>query len=162
MTLHAEDLPAGTVVPLGSHRVTAHEIVEFGRMWDPLPMHTDPEAARLGAFGGLIASGVHVFAIYQRLHVDGLLGRTAVIAGRRTKEMRLPLPTRPEDVLTGSVEVLEATMRPARGDAVVTTRSTLVNQDGKLVFDMIGEVLIRTRHTTPVDSRMTKLPPIGR
>jgi hypothetical protein len=65
----AEDLTAGMHFPSGAYTVSAKEIAEFARQWNPLPMHTDPEAAEAGFFGALIASGVHTFAIWQRLAV---------------------------------------------------------------------------------------------
>ena len=83
--LYAEDLVEGVVYELGIHRVSAAEIVEFGRSWDPLPMHVDEHAARRSPLGGLIASGIHTLAIYQRLQADALIARLAVVAGREVR-----------------------------------------------------------------------------
>ena len=47
------------------------EIVDFASRWDPQPFHVDDEWARDGVFGEVIASGVHSFAIFQRLAVLG-------------------------------------------------------------------------------------------
>ena len=81
--LYAEDLPVGSTVELGSHAVTLEEMLEFARQWDPQGFHTDPEVAAAGHFGEVIASGIHTLGIYQRLSVEGAVGRWAVIAGRR-------------------------------------------------------------------------------
>lgn len=144
-TLYADDLRVDSLVELGTHLVSEDEIIAFASDWDPQLMHIDPAAARSGPFGGIIASGVHTMAVFQRLHVAGLLGRTAVVAGRGMREMRLPAPTRAGDVVTGRVEIIEHRLRPHRHDAQVVVRGTLVNQNGELVFEMVGEVLIACR-----------------
>lgn len=144
-SMYAEDFPPGAVFALGSYNVTEAEIVEFARQWDPLPIHTHSETAQRSSFGGLVASGVHVLGIFQRLHVEALLGRTAVVAGRGTRELWLRAPTRGGDILTASVEFVENSPRRRRGDAAVTLRGTMVNQHGTLVFEMLGELLIQSR-----------------
>ena len=52
-----EDYPPGAVFEGGGIPVSEAEILEFARKYDPQAMHTDPEAAARGYFGGLIASG---------------------------------------------------------------------------------------------------------
>jgi acyl dehydratase len=147
-TIYAEDLQVGSVVGLRSRLVDEDEIVAFAADWDPQLMHVDPTVARTGPFGGIIASGVHTLAVFQRLQVDALYSRTAIVAGRTMREMRLHVPIRAGDVVTGSVEIREVRLRPHSHDAVVVTRGTLTNQDGALVFEMVGEVLIACRPPT--------------
>lgn len=146
-TLYADDFRVGAVVELGTHLVGEDEIIAFATQWDPQLMHLDPAAAGSGPFGGIIASGIHTMAIFHRLHVTKLLVRAAVIAGRGMRELRLPMPTRAGDVLTGRVEIIEHRLRPHRHDAEVVVRGTLVNQDGAVVFEMVGDVLIASRPT---------------
>ena len=52
-----EDYAAGAVYTAGAITVTESEIIDFARRYDPQPMHTDPDFAARGRFGGLIASG---------------------------------------------------------------------------------------------------------
>ena len=49
---YLEDFQPGDVHDLGEVTVTAEQIVEFGRLYDPQPFHVDPEAAAkaLGSF----------------------------------------------------------------------------------------------------------------
>ena len=86
----AEDLAVGDVVTLGTHEVTDVEILEFARSWDPQWFHLDVDAAAAGPYGGLIASGLHTMAIYQRLYVDST--QWAAIAGRGLPEVRFLRP----------------------------------------------------------------------
>ena len=100
-SLYGRDLHAGTSYPLGDHTVTHEEIVAFARQWDPQSFHVDDEAAATGAYGGIIASGIHTMAVFQRLAVLGVYGRWQVIARRRLKTVELRRPVRPRDRLTG-------------------------------------------------------------
>lgn len=109
--LYAEDLRPGAVFDLGSAKVSKEEILGFGRRFDPLPLHTDEDAAAASRFRGLIASGFHTVAVLQRLLVDAVLSRAAVIAGREISSLRMRAPVRPGDVLRGTMEILE--VRPA-------------------------------------------------
>ena len=68
--LYFEDHVPGSVRELGPAVVDEAEIVEFARRYDPQPIHSDPQWARSGPFGGLIASGWHTAAIMMRLLVD--------------------------------------------------------------------------------------------
>jgi len=75
--LYFEDFTAGQVYSLGAHRITAEEIIDFAREFDPQPQHLDPEAAKASILRGLAASGWHLSALAMRMIVDGLFSRTA-------------------------------------------------------------------------------------
>lgn len=72
MTRWFEDVVVDEPFPLGSHSFTEAEIVRFGRLYDPQSLHIDPEAAKAGPFGGLVASGWHTACIGHRRMVDAL------------------------------------------------------------------------------------------
>jgi acyl dehydratase len=137
--LHFEDFPPGRVFDLGSREVTAAEIIRFGRAYDPLPFHVDPEAPADGPYGGLIASGRHSAVVWMRLYVDAVLSRAAGMGSPGIEEIRWHRPVRPGDVLHGRVTVLEAApsrTRPQRG--TVRFDGELVNQDGALATTVRG------------------------
>lgn len=142
--IRVEDLRSGQVIALGSHPVTEAEIVEFARAWDPQDFHVDKELAAARAYGGLIASGIHTMAVYQRLCVDGVLRRLPVIAGKRLAETVFLRPVRPGDTLTGTMTV-DAVEFDDRGRALVTSTGELVNDDGKPVFRTVVEAYMRVR-----------------
>ena len=134
-----EDFEADQVVELGSHTVTAEEIVAFARQWDPQSFHVDEEAARDSVFGGLIASGWHTASLWMRLYVDSFLGSAASQGSPGIEELRWLAPVRPGDTLTGKVTVLETTpseRRPGRG--TVRIRGEMVNGDGVVVLSMLS------------------------
>src|SRR5690606_26878517 len=53
-----EDYRVGDVREYGTITVTEQQILDFARQFDPQLIHTDPEWAATGPFGGLIASGI--------------------------------------------------------------------------------------------------------
>ncbi|WP_145726698.1 MaoC/PaaZ C-terminal domain-containing protein [Nocardioides sp. J9] len=102
---YAEDLEPGTTYDLGTYEVTAEEIVDFATQWDPQDFHVDEEAARHGAFGGLIGSGLHSMAILQRLAVTRVLRGWSLIAGRSVSDVQMTSPLRPGMTVHGVLEV---------------------------------------------------------
>ncbi|WP_123447026.1 MULTISPECIES: MaoC/PaaZ C-terminal domain-containing protein [unclassified Rathayibacter] len=103
---------------LGRVTATEKEIVTFATALNPHTMHTDPEAARLGDFGGVIASGWHTTAIIMRLLVDHFPNERASVASPGVEELRWQQPVRPRDTLGGRFVVLSArpsASRPDRG-----------------------------------------------
>ena len=103
-----EDYAEGAVFTVGTMRVSEAEIVDFARKYDPQPMHTDPEAAARGYFGGLIASGWHTGAMMMRLFADNFLSPASSVASPGLDELRWLKPVRPSDVLSLRVTILEA------------------------------------------------------
>jgi acyl dehydratase len=135
---HFEDFHPGDTVELGSHTVTAAEIVAFATAWDPQTFHVDAKAAEESGFGGLVASGWHTSAIFMRLLVDGLLKKSSAIASPGVDELRWKKPVRPGDVLSARVTVFDAVpsrTRPDRG---------LVRHDG-IVTNQRGETVMTVR-----------------
>ena len=54
-TVFGRDLREGAAYDLGTQLVSEDDIVDFGRRWDPLALHTDRQAAASGRFGGVLA-----------------------------------------------------------------------------------------------------------
>lgn len=130
-----EDYVPGTVGVLGPVEVTAEEIVEFARRYDPQPIHVDAEAAARGPFGGLIASGWHTIALVMRVLVEHYLSPVAAIVSPGIDELRWKAPVRPGDVLSVRVTVLEAAVsrtKPDRG--LVRTHVEAINQRGEVAM----------------------------
>ena len=142
--VYADDLEVGRVYQLDSYTLTEDEIVEFAKTWDPQIFHVDKAAAEAGAYGGLIASGLHTLSIYQRLAVAGSFGEWNVIAGKRFSDVQFLRPVRPGDTLTGTL-VIDAVDIDPRGRALVTTTAELVNDRGAAVLSVTVDAYVRTR-----------------
>jgi acyl dehydratase len=133
-----EDFQRGDVHDLGQVTLTAEEIIEFGKQYDPQPFHTDAVTAKDSPFGGLIASGWLTAALFMRRYVEGLLNDSACAGSPGVDEIRYHQPVRPGDTLTARLTV-EGT-RPSFGHSdrgIVQPRCELLNTDGQPVFSMI-------------------------
>ena len=141
-----EDYAEGAVFTAGAMPVTEADIIDFARKYDPQEMHTDPEAASRGYFGGLIASGWHTGAMMMRLFADNFLSPASSIASPGLDELRWLKPVRPGDILSLRVAILEARRsrsRPEQG--VVRSFVEVLNQDGEAVMTLKPISLIRCR-----------------
>ena len=141
-----EDFVPGSVHEFGPVVVDEAEIIEFARQYDPQPIHTDPEWARTGPFGGLIASGWHTAAITMRLLVNQYLPPAASLASPGIDELRWHRPVRPGDELRVRVTVIEA--RPSRSKpdrGLLRSRIEVLEAGGSAVMTMIGLNIVRRR-----------------
>jgi acyl dehydratase len=148
--LYAEDFKVGMEFEFGSLTLTESDIIEFGRVYDPQLMHVSKTAAEASPWGGLIASGVQTVGIYQRLVVDALWNRAAVKAGKSI-HADLKRPVRPGATLTGKLVVQAVSLRPERGDGLVTTRSEIIDDSGAIVLILTLEGVLLMRPADPKD-----------
>ena len=128
-----ENFPAGEIVEYGAVEVTAREIVEFAREFDPQPFHVDQVKAK-AATGGLIASGWHTCALLLRMKCDAFLSRALVLEELGVEENRWARPVRPGDRLRVRRQTLEA--RPVAGAHAgeVEFLYEVVNQNGEVAM----------------------------
>ena len=144
--LHFEDFPVGEVLEFGNYLVTAEEIVEFAREFDPQPFHVDEEAAKASLLGGLSASGWHVCAIIMRMMVDGYYGRTASMGSTGIDDMKWIKPVRPGDRLSCRRTTLEARISAKRPEmGIVKLRYEIFDAVAEKKAEMTGINLIKVR-----------------
>ena len=141
-----EDFEPGEKVELGAVTVTEDEIVEFGRRYDPQSFHTDPEAAKDGPFGGLVASGWHTAALFMGLLVRTLLVDAASLGSPGVEELRWTAPVRPGDTLHGRVTITDVQPSSTNaGRGTVFTTSEMRNQDGVIVMTVRARTFFARR-----------------
>ena len=117
--------------------------MEFARVYDPIPLHTDEEYAKTTHFGGLIAPGVMSFmAIWAKYLEEDRFG-SELIAGKSTK-IEWFRPVYAEDVLTGRAEITALTRRNAK-NGIVEITIYAYNQHGELVLSNITEAVVKCR-----------------
>lgn len=145
-SLYFEDVEEGEVRELGSFTLSREEIVEFAERYDPQPIHTDPEFAEAGPYGGLIASGWHTASSCMRLIVEGILADAASMGAIGVDELRWLGPVRPGDTIDVRNEIIETNPSESRDDrGYVRNRTTGTNQDGDDVITMTGVNIIGRR-----------------
>ena len=144
-----EDYPVGSVYEFGSITVEEADVIAFARQFDPQDFHTDPEAAKNSAFGGLIASGWHTGALMMRLIVDNFLSTVASVASPGVDELRWLKPVRPGDVLSARVTILETRRSNSNRDrGIVRTFAEVLNQQREVVMDLKAVNIMLCRETT--------------
>jgi acyl dehydratase len=141
-----EDYIAGRVYEFGPITITEPEIIKYAKKYDPQYIHTDPEAASSGPFGGLIASGWQTAGLMMRLFVDHFLSSVASIASPGIDELRWTRPVRPGDELRIRITITETTRSRSKPDrGMVRTSVEVINQVGEIVMTLKAMNLLRSR-----------------
>lgn len=141
-----EDLTPGRVFESKPRTLSAQQIIDFAREYDPQDYHTDEEAARSSPFGGLIASGFQTAAVAMRLMCDSYLRETSCVGSPGLEELRWLKPVRPDDALRLRTTVLEQTpSNKLANRGTVKFRWELFNQKNEVVCSMVGRQLYLRR-----------------
>lgn len=136
-----EDFEVGAEIPIGTRQITAEEIIEFAREFDPQPAHLDANPR-----GGLDASGWHVCCISMRMMCDSYLLNSTSQGAPGVEYVRWIRPVLAGDTLTGKTRVVEKRVSRSRPNlGFVVVEHTLENQRGEIVTEMrnTGMFLLR-------------------
>lgn len=111
-TRYLEDFKVGEVMETAPVTLHADDIIEFAQLYDPQTIHTDPEAAKTGPYGGLIASGLQTIAVAfgQFIRLGHIVESS--LGGPAADDVEYSAPVRPDAELNTTVEVLE--VRPSK------------------------------------------------
>ena len=145
-TLYFEDLKVGYRFESPGVTITESQIIEFAMQYDPQPFHMNVEAAKKSIFGGLIASGIHTFAVTSRLLLMAGVFADSNLGGPGCDELRWLQPVKPGDTLRAVGEIVEirpSTSKPDRG--LVRVRYSALNQRNEEVLTMISDLIIARR-----------------
>jgi acyl dehydratase len=141
-----EDVEVGQVHRFGRYEVTAAEIVEYARQFDPQPFHLDEEAGRQSIFGGLIASGWHTAAMLMRMICDHAIPGAVTTGAVGFDDLKWLTPVRPGDVLSVETRVTDKIASRRRPDlGTVKIESRVLNQRDAAVMTLSSLVLYRRR-----------------
>ena len=141
-----EDYVPGAVHRFGEIRVTAQDIIDFARRYDPQDFHTDPEKAAQTIFGGIIASGWMTGSLMMRMYSEHYLTHNASLASPGIDELRWLEPVRPDDVLSTRVTIVEARRSASKPDrGLVRSKIEVLNQHDRVVLSMLAMNLVGCR-----------------
>ena len=147
--LYLDDLQVGQKFISGSYVMEESRMKAFAAEFDPQPFHLDEAAGRASLFGGLVASGWHTAAVTMRLLATGGLPFAGGLIGLGG-EGHWPRPTRPGDTLYVESEIIAISpSRSKPNQAIVTVRSTTMNQDGLPVYVLTAKILSFRRSLLP-------------
>ena len=144
--LYYENVEIGRAVAFGRTVVTAEEIVEFARAFDPQPFHLSEEGAKDSMVGRLCASGFHTCVLLMRMLAVELNSKGKPLGSPGLDEVRWLKPVFPGDVLAGRYTCKEKrVMRSRPGVGICRILFELVNQDGQVVMSWEGHQFLSLR-----------------
>lgn len=141
--MYFEDIKLNTTVELAPAVIEQDKMLDFARLYDNIPLHTDEEYAQKTPFGKRIAPGVMSFMSVWAKYLEADLFQEELIAGKSTKIEWLK-PVYAGDVLTGRVQVTGLTRRNARNGIVELTIAAK-NQNGETVLTNVTEAIVKCR-----------------
>ena len=141
--MYFEDIKLGMAVETAPALIEKEKMLDFARLYDNIPLHTDEEYAKTTPFGKLIAPGVMSFmSVWAKyLEVD-FFGRE-LLAGKSTKIEWLK-PVFAEDVLTGKATITNLVKRTPKNGLVEITIEAF-NQNGELVLKDVTEAVVKCK-----------------
>ncbi|NMP22709.1 MaoC family dehydratase [Sulfobacillus harzensis] len=143
--MYFEEFRPGTAYTLRPIEVTEQAILQFASVFDPQRIHLDPEFARKGPFGGLIASGYHTLSwVWSRWIEANVLGDESM-GGPGLDRVEWLAPVRPGDTLTTVVTITSVRRSKSRPRGIVSMHFEVVNQDGTRVMAYDAAALVRLR-----------------
>lgn len=144
--VYFEDVEVGQTKRFGRYEVTAAEIIEYARQFDPQPFHLDADAAQESMFGGLIASGWHTGAMFIRMVCEHAVPGTATTGALGFDDLKWLRPVLPGDVLSVETRIKEKVDQPGRHRVgTVKIEGRVLNQRDEAVMTLTSLVLYRRR-----------------
>lgn len=141
-----DDFAVGETIDLGSYHITAEEVLEFARTFDPQDFHLDEAAGKQSVLGGLAASGWHVSSILMRLLADGWLNHAHSLGSNHIHEMKWRRPVLAGDVVRGTVMIKDKRISSSKPDTgIFTIVVELKDDNGELRTEMSAVSFMRVK-----------------
>ena len=143
---YLEDYSADETHDLGCRVLEEKEIIEFAKAYDPLPFHTDPDAAKTSIYGGLTSSGWLTALVMMKMLNEGFICIETSLGSPGIEKLEWLRPVRPGDALRGQVKVDEVRASRSRPElGFVVNTATLTNQLDEVVYRSRSIAIFRTR-----------------
>jgi acyl dehydratase len=140
-----EDLRVGELRRSSPRTVTQAEILDFARQWDPQWFHSDAELAKQSVFGEVVASGIHVLALWRQMDHE-INADIDFVCGIGWDELRLKRAIRAGDTIHVTSEIIALTPSSSRTDrGTALTRYAVVDQNGTEAVTFTSINLVYTR-----------------
>ena len=142
--MYFEDITLGMTVEIAPALIEKEKMMDFARLYDNIPLHTDEEYAKQTVFGALIAPGVMSFMSVWAKYLEVDLFGEELIAGKSTK-IEWIKPVFANDILTGKATVTNLVHRNVKNGLVEITIQAY-NQNGQLVLTDVTEAIVKCRN----------------
>lgn len=141
--MYLDDIQLNMEIDIPDVAIDQQRMMDFARLYDPIPLHLDEEYAKNTRFGRLIAPGVMSFmAVWAEFVKLNLFGEE-LIAGKSTK-IEWFKPVYAGDVLKGRARVSDIVRRNAYNGIVVVIVD-VYNQHGERVLTDTTESVVKYR-----------------
>ena len=106
--MYFDEIEVGASVELAPAVIEKQKMIDFARLYDNIPLHTDEEYAKKTPFGRLIAPGVMSFMAVWAKYLEVDFFGEELLAGKSTKIEWLK-PVFAGDILKGKATVTKKT-----------------------------------------------------
>lgn len=141
--MYFDDIKVGMTVEIPPALIEKQKMLDFARLYDNIPLHTDEAYAKATPFGQLIAPGVMSFMSVWAKYLEVDLFGSELLAGKSTKIEWLK-PVYAEDILTGKAAVTRLIKRSAKNGIVEITIEAY-NQKSELVLTNVTEAIVKCK-----------------
>jgi len=147
--IYWEDMSVGQTFNTGTVTLTANDIIEYAKAFDPQPYHLDPVFAEQSIFGGHCASGWHMCALMMRLFVDTMHKEGISSHGLSgVDSLRWFMPVFANDSLSALITITDCKLSDEHnGYGVCDCNIDVCNQHGNCVIKLKTNVLIKCKRT---------------
>ena len=141
--MYLNDITIGQRVDIPAAVIDKEKMLDFARLYDPIPLHLDEEYAKSTKFGALIAPGVMSFMAVWAKYVELDFLGDELIAGKST-HIEWHRPVFAGDILKGEAIITAITPRnPYNGIVEITIEAR--NQHGEVVLTDVTEAIVKYR-----------------
>jgi acyl dehydratase len=129
--LNIKDLQQGQIFDFGSLTFSDDDIINYAKMFDPLPFHTDKKIAEQSPFKALISSGPQVFNTFYIKQWVPILGHT-VLCGLEINNWKFMQPIYANQPTTCKVTITYLRKNEEKRHVVITWRYEFFNPKGEM------------------------------
>ena len=141
--MYFNELKVGMSVETAPTVIEKEKMLDFARIYDNIPLHTDEEYAKKTPFGKLIAPGVMSFMSVWAKYLEVSFFGEELLAGKSTKIEWLK-PVFVDDVLSGKATITALTPRSEK-NGIVELTIEVFNQHGELVLIDVTEAVVKNK-----------------
>ncbi len=141
--MYFEEIELNRTINIESVRIDKNQMLDFAKLYDNVPLHTDEEYAKTTHFGRLIAPGVMSFMCVWAKYLEVDVAGEQLLAGKSTKIEWLK-PVFADDVLSATAKITNLIKRNAKNGLVEIT-IFVYNQHGDLVLTDVTESIVKRK-----------------
>ena len=141
--MYFDDIKLNTTIQIAPAVIDKQRMLDFARLYDTIPLHTDEEYASKTHFGQLVAPGVMTFMSVWVKYLEVDIVGPELLVGKSTK-IEWHKPVFAGDVLTGQATITALTPRNEK-NGIVEITIHVYNQNCDHVLTDVTESVVKRR-----------------